>query len=453
MKKTTTQRRVLFSFTPPDPTDEANKWALQSARATAALGFWNSFIGLRMGSANDQPLTQDALSRLLCLLRAVSWVESQHGTGTGVHPAEDPVQCANPGDSWWTELIDPSAQNDRFVGGPGKSNYWAGQLPAAAAADGNFPAAAKLSGLGDETNGHNDAAFNPDMSYYWGVPILIHKINSKASGATFKCGSLDRDDLIAGAVAYNGGGVSDYEDRIRKTLDVIGCLPTLYPLAHPAVALLQEVLGTLGHPDRTDIHGVRRVFPGGVSEIHVKRGDAEIRVVGFQSRLGAAHPLDLTLLPDDWNQTLATLVEAARQATPGSVDGACNAFAGKALEQLYGVTDFESNGRYKLANEIAHFVAVDASWKFLGDAANQTVLRASQDRANQKLPVIAVLEAMPHGHVALVIPGTLQGSGHWNLNVPNSACAFLDDPAKSYYNDKLSFAFEKPDGVKIYCRG
>ena len=100
--------------------------------------------------------------------------------------------------------------------------------------------------------------------------------------------------------------------------------------------------------------------------------------MGFQSTSSAADFLDQTLLPDDWNQKLGTLVQAAKQATPGSVDGACNAFAGKALEQLYGFTDFKSNGGYKLANDIAHFVAADTNWKFLGVAADQTVLQASQ---------------------------------------------------------------------------
>lgn len=68
-----------------------------------------------MGAANDQMLTSTARARLFAIVRAVSFVESRHGT-TGVNqPARDPLQCGNPKDLWWKELTGQSGDGSRFV--------------------------------------------------------------------------------------------------------------------------------------------------------------------------------------------------------------------------------------------------------------------------------------------------------------------------------------------------
>ena len=36
--------------------DEMKKWSVQSTRAKNAFTFWNNFLRLRMGSANDKPV-------------------------------------------------------------------------------------------------------------------------------------------------------------------------------------------------------------------------------------------------------------------------------------------------------------------------------------------------------------------------------------------------------------
>jgi len=204
---------------------EATKWAAHLARAEAAFAFWRSFLQLRTGQANDQTLTAAQISRFNTIIRAVSWVESRHGTGTGNQPSRDPMQCGNPADVWWRELTGQTTEEDRFIGGPGAKNYDASELPAAAHAETNFPAAAKLTGLQDQTAGHGDPKFSADTSFYWAVPILIHKTNTDsgiANGRTFKCGDVSRERLVGGAVAYNGGGVADYKKRIDEAIDLIG---------------------------------------------------------------------------------------------------------------------------------------------------------------------------------------------------------------------------------------
>ena len=147
-----------------DAAAEAAAWANVSGLAQSSLAFWNNFIGLQSGTNPLDP-NGTGIAQLTCIIRAVSWVESQHGTGAGASAAVDPMQCANPGDSWWKELTNCAGPQDRFVGGTGKPNYNACELPAKAAADPSFPTQAYLSVLGDQTAGHNDANFNQVMSY------------------------------------------------------------------------------------------------------------------------------------------------------------------------------------------------------------------------------------------------------------------------------------------------
>jgi hypothetical protein len=122
------------------PTDEAagaagdpaeqKAWDAVAATARAAVDFWAGFLRLRMGPKHDQLLTPEARARLLTMIRAISWVESRHGTGSGTFPAKDPMQCGR--DAWWTELVHPlPPTGSRFITGPGGTNYSANELPAA----------------------------------------------------------------------------------------------------------------------------------------------------------------------------------------------------------------------------------------------------------------------------------------------------------------------------------
>jgi len=212
--------RFLF-----DPAAEAAAWGPLSGIVHDALEFWRIFFNLQSSGATVAA-DDSTMSALLTITRAVSWVESRHGTGTGAQPARDPMQCGNPNDSWWTELTDCSGAQDRLICGPGKSNYKACQLPGAAASSSGFNAQAAITLLGNQTSGHDDSAFNPTMSYTWGFPFLLHKTNTKAGHKTYQCDSLDRDSLVAGAVAYNGKGDANYGKNIAAALDMIGSRPS-----------------------------------------------------------------------------------------------------------------------------------------------------------------------------------------------------------------------------------
>lgn len=204
----------------PKVASEATLWASLDTTATGAFDFWNTFIGLLMGTSNDTPLTPAAITNFRTIIRAVSWVESKHGTAgsAGNYPSRDPMQCGNPADTWWQTLVGDFPQTERFIRGPGLSNYWVEELPAAAGADANFPSGAGLSNLGDQTKGHNDSNFTSTISFYWGGPFLIQKINKIPSGATYKCDNASKTRMVDGAVAYNGGGDPQGPDHYRQMI-------------------------------------------------------------------------------------------------------------------------------------------------------------------------------------------------------------------------------------------
>jgi len=115
------------AWTPGDKQDEKTKWQALSSLSSNAFNFWRSFLILKMGQNNDQDLSQVAISQYMLIIRCVSWVESNHGTGTG-SSLKDPMQCGNPKDLWWKELIagqNHAQERDRFISGPGGANYWA----------------------------------------------------------------------------------------------------------------------------------------------------------------------------------------------------------------------------------------------------------------------------------------------------------------------------------------
>jgi hypothetical protein len=171
-------------------------------------------------------LAASDLARLVDIVRAISWVESKHGTGAGEKPKVDPMQCGNPRDVWWKELTGQTSSADRFVrGGTGTSNLDADKLPDEAAKTAGFEPKASLKKLGADVNkGHNAAGFVVEHSYSWALPILILKTNHPTD-KTFQCGDLSRTRLVSGAVNYNGGGDDAYETKIGNALDLFGGLP------------------------------------------------------------------------------------------------------------------------------------------------------------------------------------------------------------------------------------
>jgi hypothetical protein len=206
-----------------DDEDEAALWQDSAAFAASAVDLWATFLDLR--DSDNNKLASDQKARFVSQLRAISWVESRHGTGSGIQPAHDPCQCGNPSDAWWKELVDPNNPGDRFVGGPDAHNYWANELPAQAELFSDEFASAKLSTLQDRKVGHDDPNFNKWMSLFWAVPHLIWTTNVPNGGKAYLCRALDRGAIVAGAVAYNGGGDLDYGSKIDSALTLGGWGP------------------------------------------------------------------------------------------------------------------------------------------------------------------------------------------------------------------------------------
>src|SRR5262245_5355170 len=126
---------------------EADLWDAQRATAEIGLSFVIDFLGCKIGDNNDQDLDPNATGRLMKIIRAVSWVESKHGTAgpASNHPKEDPFQSGNPDDSWWKELTGQSGNGSRFIRFPGLGNLWAKEVQAAAEKNASFPQAASFS--------------------------------------------------------------------------------------------------------------------------------------------------------------------------------------------------------------------------------------------------------------------------------------------------------------------
>jgi hypothetical protein len=210
--------------------DEDLKWALIASHAQEAFYHVNNWVDLR--DADNRPLDNGAKARFTCIIRAVSWVESKHGTAGANQPGRDPMQCGNPNDIWWRTVTGQGGNGDRFVRGPNYTGavgaYWAGEL--AGVFDKDAPAEAKVTHLGnssEQRNGHRNSNFNAKMSFFWGVLYLIHRTNTNptlgSTGRTYKCGDSSMARLFDGAIRYNGSGDPAYGDKIREALDIIGC--------------------------------------------------------------------------------------------------------------------------------------------------------------------------------------------------------------------------------------
>lgn len=249
--------------------DEPVWWSSLETQASAAFDFWHAFLDLRRDPSN-KVLGASDIAALRRIIRAVSWVESKHGHGGGSSKV-DPMQCGNPADAWWKTLTGQSGNGDRFVRGPNQTpNYYAKELPAAAAADGAFPSAAKLASLTKPTDGHSDAKYSSLMSFYWGVPYLLHRTNTGAGAKTFQCGDCSEKRLVDGAVAYNGGGDPNYRKKIEAALDLIDHPLVVVPLtvappqAQP-VEVFSNILTAL--LDSVTTAGGHLLFPNGITNL------------------------------------------------------------------------------------------------------------------------------------------------------------------------------------------
>jgi hypothetical protein len=159
----------------------------------------------------------------------------------------------------------------------------------------------------------------------------------------------------------------------------------------------------------------------------------------------------------NWDSELKNSLEKFLLCTNTPETKDCAKFLGESLETVYKVNDFYSSksARYLNSSEVATFLKGSKQWSMIGHAYEQTVLKEAQDEANAKKAVVAVYtNESGIGHAVVITPGKLQLSGSWGLNVPNAASFFLPQPAKSFVDKSLAFAFAKAQlkDVLIYVR-
>lgn len=148
-------------------------------------------------------------------------------------------------------------------------------------------------------------------------------------------------------------------------------------------------------------------------------------------------------LNTNWSTELS---EILRQFTACDESIDCAQYSGKSLNSVYKVNDLYSpqQDRYMQGGEIVDFLESSPKWQLLGHAYKQDVLNEAQQHANSKKAVVALYhDNNGASHMALILPGELQASGSWGLQVPNSASFLLADPARSYVGKGLSYAFAK----------
>jgi hypothetical protein len=157
-----------------------------------------------------------------------------------------------------------------------------------------FPKAAKHSSLAKPADGVRDKNYGPTTSYYWAVPLFIHRTNTKAGDKAYQCGDLSQARLVKGAYWYNGKGDPKYEAAIEAALKLIGGLPlraatksemlTVTNCSEEArravAAVLTSVRELAGEED-----GRHRLFPNGIEQISL---DVSIGVAGTQLKVSVS---------------------------------------------------------------------------------------------------------------------------------------------------------------------
>lgn len=161
---------------------------------------------------------------------------------------------------------------------------------------------------------------------------------------------------------------------------------------------------------------------------------------------------------DNWKKELTnSLTEFKNCEKSGGNGNPCARFMGESLKIVYGINDFysEADQRYLYVSEISSYLKESEKWTTLGHAYEQKTLETAQNNANANIATVAVyLHSSGVGHVVVILPGSLQPSGSWGFEVPNSSSFFSAAPDRSFVNKGLSYAFGKGlmKDVMLYSR-
>ncbi|MCB9187697.1 MAG: hypothetical protein H6600_08055 [Flavobacteriales bacterium] len=131
----------------------------------------------------------------------------------------------------------------------------------------------------------------------------------------------------------------------------------------------------------------------------------------------------------------------------------CKTFTARAICEYNGIDDLKKDGQYIMYNEIYDFIKAGDSWKSLGFAPDQEVMKEAQDLANQGYAVIAINTEDKHKFVVLIVKGELSKSGKWDAEVPSCAAFFpASSSLEAFINKTINYAWSKPEGVEFFVK-
>lgn len=176
---------------------------------------------------------------------------------------------------------------------------------------------------------------------------------------------------------------------------------------------------------------------------------------------------DYTTLDEDGNPTMTersrTIIQdyleefkyCKKSSTKGMMD--CKHLTAEALCAFYEIDDFKSDEHpsgfvnYEEMHDI--IFGKFGTWKPIGKASEQSSLRKAQEKANNGQATVAVSMKSTYGHVAIILPGTLEKAPSWGgLKVPVCASFFLVRGLDSFAEKSLAYAWSSPEDIILYCK-
>lgn len=219
-------------MTQDDQQREQECWDQVKDLVQPTIDFWVDWL------RDDEPSPEKKVcpDLLLCIIRAISWVESRHGCGTGNFPERDPMQIGNPNDSGW-ENIGNNPSTD-----PGERPIREGVLPGLSWEDipGDVdriingpppPEDPVLPYNIDPTflpdDGHKDEDFTKEMSYFWGIIWYLYSLQVGSELGAWKIGNCEPANLMKGVEWWGPREtprqIQEYRQKIEEALCLIGC--------------------------------------------------------------------------------------------------------------------------------------------------------------------------------------------------------------------------------------
>ena len=217
---------------------ERKRWEKVNEKVSVGkyMDTWLKYLGAKLDYKNKSKIamTEECKKKIKCIIRAISWIESRHGNGTGNFPSRDPMQVGNTGDPAWRTIIGKQESTRPFREGKLGRTEWKDiykVMKKDYGINGNIiPAPSTM------PKGHKDKRFNPDNSYFWGIGWYMYQANQVAGDyikgnkkSAWCFNGCELNDMIKRAAYYNGKpgsgkeGDVDYSQKIKNAVNMIGC--------------------------------------------------------------------------------------------------------------------------------------------------------------------------------------------------------------------------------------